>query len=147
MTRQTEIPGTETPKNPDIEHALDMWLEAKDEQRRAADAVKLRHATLLLHLQNVGCDAYPYVDPKTGKKKQVVVARDPRAKVVKAPKWNRKDVDVGDEVTPEEKAVEKAAKKAKAEAERVETRRVKRKDVEGEIDPFASTRSRMNGQS
>lgn len=148
MTRQLEIAGTEVTKNADVEASLDAWLEAKDQQRTSADTTKLRHATLLLHLATAGLEAYPYVDPKTGKKKQVVVARDPKAKTTAAPRNNRRneDADVGDEVTVAERAEAKLRRKAETEANRVEVRRVSRASVEDEInpDPFAATRAAID---
>jgi len=138
MPKQLEIAGTETPKNPDIEQAIDLWLEAKVEQRRAADTAKLRHATLLLHMQNAGCDTYPFVDPTTGKKRQVAIARDPKAKNLKAPRWDRRDRDVEE---PPEVKVEDLESDGKVESRRVKRSTVKNADQV--VDPFASTRSAM----
>ena len=91
-------------------------------------------------MSNVGCEAYPFVEPATGKKKLVVIARDTKAKTTKQPKWNRRDEDaeddVGDEVTAkveDDPAVDNV----------VEMRRIKRASVEKEIDPFAATRQAM----
>jgi hypothetical protein len=142
MSRQTEIPGTEQVKNPDIEQAIDLWLEAKSEQRYASEKTKLRHASLLLQMANVGCEAYPFVEPDTGKKKLLVIARDPKAKATKQPKWNRRDGDaqddVGEEVTvqvTDDPPVDNV----------VEMRRVKRTAAhDALVDPFASTRAAMD---
>jgi hypothetical protein len=127
------------PKNNDIESAIDLWLESKDEQKYATERTKLRHQTLLLHMGVAGIDVYPFTCPKSGKKKQIVVARDPKAKTLKAPRWNRRDEDaeddVGDEVVVEDDpAVDNV----------VEMRRVKRSaEHDGMADPFASTRQAL----
>lgn len=136
--QQLEIAGTEAPKNADIEKAIDMWLDAKTEQRRAVETTKMRHATLLLHMQNAKLDAYPFVDPANGKKKQVVIARDPKAKAIKASPRNRRDDDaeIGDEITVEDAEPDNV----------VEMRRVPRDTVEQEIDPFAATRQAMDAE-
>ena len=152
MGKQMEIAGCEAPKNVDIENAIDQWLEAKDEQKYATEKTRLRHSALLIHMQNAGIDAYPYTDAKTGRKKQVVIARDPKAKTLKAPRPNRRDddADIGDEVevrdaelTPlnsdspptDEPAVDNV----------VEMRRVKRTAAhDAVVDPFASTRGAMD---
>jgi hypothetical protein len=139
MSRQTEIPGTEVPKNPDIEKAIDAWLEAKDEQRYATDKTKLRHAGLLTVMANVGIESYPYVDAKTGKKKLLNVVRDPKAKAVKAPRWNRRDQDAEDDVGDEVEITD-LNDDTPAVDNVVEMRRVKRESVENEIDPFNATR-------
>jgi hypothetical protein len=124
------------PHNLDIERALDSWQEAKDEQRQAAERTKLRHAALLLQMQNVGCEAYPYTDPKTGKKRQVIIAKEPKAKVTKPTQHRRQedDVEIGEEVDASPDAPD----------DKVEKRRVKREKVAAEIDPFASTRAAMD---
>lgn len=138
MGKQQEIPGTEAPKNVDIESAIDLWLESKDEQKYATERTKLRHQTLLLHMGNAGIDVYPFTCPKSGKKKQIVVARDPKAKTLKAPRWNRHDEnadDVGEEVVVEDDpAVDNV----------IEMRRVKRSaEHDTMADPFGSTRQAM----
>lgn len=142
MTRQTEIPGTEVPKNPDIEQAIDWWIEAKDEQKYATEKTKLRHAALLVHMQNAGLEVYPFIDPKTGKKKQIVIARDPKAKATKQPRWNRRDKDAEDDVGDEVEVTD-LNDDTPAVDNVVEMRRVKRSSVEKEIDPFAATRNAL----
>lgn len=135
------------PHDKDVERGIDEWLEAKEAQRSAADATKLKHATLLVLLQNAGIEAYPYTDPKTGKKKLLVVAREPKAKVTKPHKRSRKesDVEIGEEVTPAEKKLAKAEKKARDEADRVESRRVPRTAAHDTVaDPFAATREKLH---
>jgi len=141
VAKQQEIAGFEAPKNADIDNAIDQWIESKDEQKYATERTKLRHAALLLHMQNAGIDAYPFVDPKTGKKKQIVIAREPKAKATKAPRWNRHDddADIGDEIeVVDDQSAEPAVDNV------VEMRRVKRSSVEKEIDPFAATRGALD---
>jgi hypothetical protein len=141
--KQTEIPGTEVPKNPDIETAIDQWLDAKDEQKYATEKTKLRHAALLIHMQNAGVEVYPFVDPKTGKKKQIIIARDPKAKTTKQPRWNRRDKDAEDDVGDEVEVTD-LNDDTPAVDNVIEMRRVPRASVEKEIDPFASTRAALD---
>lgn len=154
MTRQLEIAGAETPgKDPDIERALDNWFEAKDEQRRAGDKAKLRHAELMLHMTTKSRPTYPYVDPRTGKKRQARVKADPKVVTEAAAKPDRRDrdADIGEEVPSQEtaedvvaKLVAASEKREKAKADRVESRRVSRESVADEIDPFARTRAMLD---
>jgi hypothetical protein len=147
MTHQTEIPGTEQPKNPDIEAAIDAWLEAKDEQRYATERTKLRHAGLLTVMANVGCEAYPFVDAKTGKKKQIVIARDPKAKATKAPRWNRRDQDAEDDIGDEVQVTDVNDDTPPVDNV-VEMRRVKRNaEHDAVVDPFAATRAAMDDET
>jgi hypothetical protein len=133
MTKQTEIPGTEAPKNPDIEHAIDSWLDAKDAQRRASDETRTMHAALVLHMQTAGVETYPYIDRTSGKKKRVLITKEPKAKTSRFISTSRKDANVDD--------ADKPKRKRKADdADKVEVKRVSRKSVEKEIDPFAGTR-------
>lgn len=140
MTKQTEIPGTEAPKDPDIEHALDHWLDAKDEQRRTADTTRTAHAALVLHMQTAGVATYPYVDRSTGKKRRVVITAEPKAKTARFVSPRRQDSDVDDEADAETKRDERKAR----DADKVEKRKVSRKSVAKELDPFAGTRTAMD---
>lgn len=141
MTRQTEIPGTEAPHHDEVEDAIDAWIDAKEEQRYAAEKTKLRHASLLVLMGNLGLEAYPYVDRTTGKKKQLVIAREPKAKAINAPKWNRRDMDD----TEAEDLVGEAVVIDDPEAvdNKIERRKVKRSSVEAELDPFSATRGAL----
>lgn len=149
---QAEIPGTEVPKNPDIERALDAWLAACDGAKRAAETKKLAHAVLVLQMQQAGLERYPYLDPSSGKKKQVVIARDPKARSTSAPGGRRarkaNDSDLSDAERAERKT-ELLRKKSDSESNSVESRRVRREDVaelrEEHVDPFAATRAAMEG--
>lgn len=135
MTKQLEIAGTERPdKNPDIERALDAWLEAKDEQKGSGERVKLRHSSLLIQMADAGIERYPYIDSSSGKRKEVVIARDPKAKTITAVRFRRDEPDdPGEEVTPPQDK----------NADKVEHRKVSRASVEKEIDPFGSTRTAL----
>lgn len=141
--QQTEIPGTEQVRNPEIEQALDAWLDAKESQKDASQTTKLRHHSLLLRLAESGIDRYPYIDARTGKKKHVVIARDPKAKTVAAPKESKLRRDRGEVDEPGEEVTAPVDKNA----DKVEHRKVSRASVEKEIDPFASTRAAMNGDA
>lgn len=139
MTQQTEIPGTETPTDtavtPELDAQVHGWLDAKDAQVKAATDTKLRHTVLLVKLAEAGVQRYPYTDRATGKKHYVVVARDPKAKTIKAPKPKT--------AKQEAKADKAKEKREKDAAETVEQRTVSRESVADEIDPFARTRQAM----
>lgn len=137
--QQTEIPGTEPVRNAEIEQALDAWLAAKDEQKSAGETTRLRHFSLLQRLGEAGLENYPYVDPSTGKKKLVVVARDPKAKMIAAPRESKQRRDRGEVDEPGEEVTAPVDKTA----DQVEHRKVSRKSVEADIDPFAATRAAM----
>lgn len=81
---QLYIAGTEPPRNPEIEQALRSWLNARDEAKSTSERVRLRLATLLNRMTEAGIERYPFVDDRGGKR-QVLAARDTRARVVKAP--------------------------------------------------------------
>lgn len=147
MKRQQEIAGTE-PKgqDPDIEDALYAWFEAKDEQKRAGEATRVKHASLLQLVKESGRQFYPYLDPKTGKKRRIRIQETPKVVTERDVSRKAADVEVGDEANAEERAEQKRAKKAEEDANAVESRRVSRKSVEKEIgssDPFAATRAAM----
>lgn len=138
-SEQTYIPGTEPPNEriPDVDERLYAWLNAKDEQRRAADTTKIRHASLLEKLAELGLTRYRYLDPHDGKKREVVVAREPKAKTLKAegmPRRARNDA----------KAEKRSERRKRDRDAAVEHRTVPRTSVEQEIDPFAATRAQMD---
>lgn len=143
MKRQQEIEGTERAgQDPDIEDALYAWFDAKDEQKRTSEATKVKHASLLLLVKVSGRQYYPYLDPKTGKKRRVRVQETPKI-VTERDIYRRKDEDAvieGEEVTPQNDdnpPVDNV----------VEMRRVKRKaEHEAVIDPFAATRAAMDDE-
>ena len=138
---QQFIPGTEPPDRiPEIEEAIDAWLESKIEQRRASDSTKLAHAVLAQRVTEAGVERYAYTDRTTGKRRFVYPDRTPKMKTaaLRVSRHDRRERDdepeVGEEVTP-------------PADDKVESRRVSRASVADEIDadPFASTRSAMNG--
>ncbi len=130
---QTFIPGTEPAPEPERDQDADdrvyAWLDAKAAQKKAADTTKIKHASLLERLAELGVDRYPYLDQFTGKKRFVVVKREPKAGTTNAPKPR--------------KVREKREREKPDPAEQVEHRKVSRASVEAEIDPFASTRKAM----
>ena len=132
---QTQIPGTEpediTTREDDAR--LYAWLDAKTVQRKAAGDTKLAHSVLIAALAERGIDRYPYVDQFTGKKRFLVVKREPRATTTKVPappraRRSRKHPEIEAKLPDED---------------RVEHRKVSRESVEAEIDPFAATRRSM----
>lgn len=147
MSEQTYLPGTEPPHhNVDIERALATWYEAKIAQKRASADTKLAHATVVLQIQHAGLEAYPWTNPDTGKKRNIVITREPKAKEANAPRGSsRRDGDA--EVTPDEDREQKRARKKQREEDKVEVRRVPRSTVEDEVDPFAATRGAMASSS
>lgn len=144
--KQTEIPGTERPdKNPDIEAALDAWFDAQDAQRQASHDSKAKHAALLLQIEAAGLESYPFLDRK-GKKKRVFIQKTPKAKVARdLYRLRDSDAEVGEEV--ELRVVDEDTGELEptpATDDKVEMRRVSRKSVEKELDPFAATRGAMD---
>lgn len=135
---QTFIPGTEPPHDPDIESAIVAWWSAKAAQKRAAAETKHAHAAVILHIQHAGLEAYPWTNPDTGRKRNIVITREPKAKETQAPRSSKRGggAEVGD-------AIERRERKKRREEEKVEVRRVSRKSVEAELDPFASTRAAL----
>lgn len=135
--RQSFFPGTEPPDVVSvaaIDDAIDSWNDAKRERREAADAVKIKHATMLELLKEHKLERYPYTDPKTGKRRQIRIKAEP--KIVSERETTRTtDDDDRDEPPPDGT---------------VEMRRVSRADVEAEIgpsDPFAATRKSLEEPS
>jgi len=134
VTKQTEIPGTEDPaRDHEADERLFAWLDAKSAQRKAADTTKIKHASLLERLGELGIDRYAYLDQFSGKKRFVVVKREPKVVTTRAPKPPR--------ARRSRKHPEVEAKLP--DAERVEHRKVSRASVEAEIDPFGATRAAM----
>lgn len=123
--------GMEPPRNRDIEKAIDAWLEAKSEHRRAGETTKKRHESLLARMSDAGIDRYPFTDPDTKKKCIVVATKEPKAKVMRG---NRARFDKD----PNKK------RKVKNGENEVESRRVARTEEHDKIaDPFSSTRSKL----
>lgn len=134
---QAFIPGTEPPpepKNDEVETLMWSWLDQLDENKRGAASAKMRHASLLAKLKELGIDRYPYTDAFTGKKRYVVVNAEPKLKTTNVPK------------PPREKKSKKQREKQDP-AEQVEVRTVPRATVEHELDPFASVRSSMEADA
>ena len=151
MSKQTELPGIEdTSKDPDIERDLDAYLEAVDAAKRAADDKKLKHTVLIARLLGADRHVYPYLCPRTGKKKRIRVDVGSKIKTERDASSGRKRKQKDVALSPGEKAerdAEREQKKAEAEVNRVEARRVKRENVEElreeNVDPFAATRRAM----
>jgi hypothetical protein len=142
---QTWIPGTEPPNEPDVEAvkvAIYHWLDRKVEQKRMAEEAKLAHAEMLVQLGIAGIDWHPYLDPHSGKKKRVWIAKEPKAKTTSVPKPR-------DESKPRKKrgrpGRDEDAVVAEPADDKVETRRVPRAAVESITDPFGATRATMAG--
>lgn len=125
---QQNIPGTEPVEVPDVRDALHAWLDAKDEQRQLSKRVRMSHDVLIGHMQENKLERYPYVDSITGKKKHVYVGRDPKAKVINAPRGPKNDNRDRDYDRP---AID--AEIADKNADKVESRRVSRASVDAEL--------------
>lgn len=133
--KQAYLPGTEPADDPNIEavnEALDAWNGAKQEQKTASEATKIRHMSLVETMLEHGLDRYPYIDAATGKKKHVVIKRDPRAATTNAPRIRREDAEPGEAVEPPDAS------------QTVEHRKVSRSSVANEVDPFAATRAALD---
>lgn len=131
---QTQIPGTEPEDitTRDDDARLYAWLDAKAAQKKAAATTRDTHLILIAALAERGIDRYPYTCAFTGKKRFLVVKREPRATTTKVPappraRRSRKHPEI-ESVLPEE---------------RVEHRKVSRESVAAEIDPFGATRAAM----
>lgn len=132
MSKQTEIPGTEDPSRiTEVDDTLFAWLDAREAQRKAADTTKIKHASLLERLAELGIDRYAYLDQFTGKKRFVVVKRDPKAATQKAP-------------SPRRPKRERAKPDREKPEDQVEHRKVSRASVADEIDPFARLRDSID---
>ncbi len=135
---QLYLDGTAPPRNEQVDEALYAWLDAQERQRGTADATKVKHAVLLARMAEAKVERYPYLDPSSGKKRTVVVARDPKAKTLAAPKERKPD---------------REPKERKPKPETVESRKVPRAQALRDIaehqpppdaDPFDATRQAMD---
>lgn len=130
MTRpqiQSSIPGCESNddliQTPELTARVHAWLDAQENQRRASLETKTIHALMIADLTLADIKRYPYLDRKTGQKRYVTVAAEPKAKTIKAP-TNKQQ---GKKSAKAERAAEKAKEKRDAEAaESVEHRKVSR---------------------
>ena len=140
-SEQQYFDGMRPADEPDVEavkQAIYLWLDGKVSQRRAGEEVKQLHAQMLAALTEAGIEWHPYLDPFTQKKRRVWIAKEPKAKTSGVPRpasegrrgSDRRAIDVDLEPKADDK---------------VESRRVPRKSVEKEIDPFAATRGKMSG--
>lgn len=143
IQKQSYLPGAEPPDDPDIEEinqGLDAYLSAQGDQKQAGETTRIRHASLVQLISDHGLDRYPYIDPASGKKKHIVIARDPKLKSVPAPKKKQRREEPGESVEPKPKPT-----RAEKDAETVEHRKVNRADVVKELnlDPFAGVRAKL----
>jgi hypothetical protein len=134
-------PAPEPPRIPEVDEALDDYLESDVQLARARDEKKNLHETLLARMDEHGLIAVPYVERTTNKRKLFTREAKLVTKIKNAPKPPKRREHVDRDDKPE-----KPTAKAKA-TEKVESRRVSRKSVEREIDtdPFAATRSKLEG--
>lgn len=149
MTRpaiQTFIPGTEPPdagRSDAVDEIVYAWLDSREEQKRHGESTKIRHATLLAKLAELGLERYPYLERTSGKKRYVAADRTPKVKIIRPPqlRMGRR----GKKIRVERADSDAPAKETAAEkdANTVEHRKVPRKSVEKEIDGFAQVRSDM----
>jgi hypothetical protein len=154
-TDQTWIPGTEPPPDPDvvpeIANAIRHALELREAKRETAERSKAADDAVLRLLVEHGLDWHPYVDER-GQPKRWVADKTPRCKIVNAPRkenaGDRRDaadraLDALVDAIPEGATLEV---RAGGRSAKVESRRVSRKDVEAEIDPFASARAAVESR-
>ena len=127
----------EPPRNRKIEAAIESWLETRGDARRQSNKAKLKHDSLMALMVDEGFELYPFVDPDTKKKCVVKADKTPHAKVLRGNRAKR-------ELNGDEQKPKKKSKHDKADE--VESRRVSRTEEHDKIaDPFASTRSKLNG--
>jgi hypothetical protein len=136
---QLYFEGTEPPPDPARDSEADervyAWLDAKAAQKKALDVTKIKHASMLERLGELKVERYPYTDQFSGKKRFVVVKRDPKAVMTSVPR------------APKPRFAKTPRKSTKVDpAEQVEHRKVSRASVQAEIDPFGATRENMNGK-
>lgn len=152
-------PPPDPVRTPAMDERVHAWLDSKDEARRMAEKRKDNEHLLLVACVERGLERYPYTDSSSGKTRYFVPDRTPKAKTIAAPapkKTKQKHanvetagqrVDAADaELAKLNAALDKRAAKAKAESERVESRRVPRASVAeeiGEADGFKDLRARM----
>ena len=86
---QLYIDGTAPPRNTDVEERIDAWNRAKADAKDAAEAVRLRHASMVQLMADQGLEVYDYTDASTGKRKRVKIKREPKAAVGAAPREKR----------------------------------------------------------
>jgi hypothetical protein len=89
------LDGTEPPHSNVIDGGIRRWREAIAEQKLAAETTKIRHAKLVELMAEAGLERYPYVDAESGKRKILVVQKEPKAKQKAAPgaKKQRRDAE------------------------------------------------------
>lgn len=139
-------------KIPAIETALHAWLEAKHEQKTAAETTKIKHAALLEQLTEHKLEVYSFLD-MSGKRRRLWVKREPKAATSSVPKprngkakrKRRSEGAIVDEMLETFGDAIESIEITKPDS-KVEKRRVKRTAKHDEMaDPFASTRAALEG--
>lgn len=145
--QQQSLPGIPAPtppdeKNADIEACLDPYLENKTERRRMGEQGRILKVALISKMQELGYTSYHYTDPLSGKRRQVVATPEVKLTTKGVPRASGHNDLYDDEA---DIAAQVGADELEDASDgKVEHRRVSRKSVQGEIDPFAGVRDRMD---
>lgn len=149
--QQTEIPGTEQVDNPEVREALNAWISAKADQKDAAETTKLRHTVLLGRMAEAKLDRFTYVDHE-GKRRVLVVDREPKAKTKAAPAERKKKPTKAQQAAQEraeEKREEAAAETAGARVDAADAALSAFTGATGQpahSDPFGRARRAIEGR-
>jgi len=146
--KQAYFSGTEPPDVVQvvaIDDAIDSWNDAQRDRKNAAEAVRIKHATILELLKEYKLEVYPYTDPKNGKKRQIRIKTEPKVvSELQAAKPQSEDVEVRDADDWTEQSAPIGMGEAPVDNV-IEMRKVKRTaEHDAVVDPFASTRAAMD---
>lgn len=157
---QLWIAGTKPPDIPDdpvVKEKIYLWLDKKVQQKRAGVETREAHADMISTMIERGFDWHPYLDPYSQKKRRVWIAKEPKAKTTSVPKppgegkkKRGRKARFGGPSRDDDAVIEPGEDLVDApetDDDKVESRRVPRKAVEAEIDPFGSLRERMGAGS
>lgn len=130
-------PAPEPPRILEVDEALDAYLESDVQLSRMKIEKNTAHEVLLARMEEHGLITVPYVERASGRRKLFVREAKLVTKIKNAPKPPKRKEAGGRDDKPEKQS------RADKRATEVESRRVSRKSVEREVDPFAATRSNL----
>jgi len=107
---QLYIPGTEPPRNLDIEAALWRWLDAADAAKAAGEDKRTCHAALVERMTTAGLPSYPYLDRATGRRRLARAIAETKIKAANAPAEKADKADRERDMAGESSAAERAAR-------------------------------------
>lgn len=94
MTRQTELPGCESPeRSPAIDRQIEAWYAERAAGKLQAERTAVALAKLLELCESESVERYPFLEPGSGKRKVLDVSARRKARVVRqqAPKKEQAD--------------------------------------------------------